>query len=73
MNTCHSNNLLCLELDDCPRKDKGYFEISGPFAETERVVDLSHTRLHDTVIQQNFWKPQVLEHELFVFIDVIDK
>jgi hypothetical protein len=73
MSNCQSNNLLCLELDDCPRKDKGYFDSSGPFSAAEREIVLTHTRLYDAVIQQNFWKPQVLEHESFVFIDVIDK
>ena len=73
MSNCHSNNLLCPELDERPRKDKGYFDNTGTFSAAERVVVLSHTRLYDAVIQQDFWKPQVLEHESFVFIEVIDK
>ena len=42
---CHSNNLLCPKLDECPRKDTGYFDSTGPVSAAERVVVLSHTDL----------------------------
>jgi len=37
--------LLCPKLDECPRKDKGYFDRTGPFSAAERVLVLSHTDL----------------------------
>jgi len=40
-----TDNLLCPKLDECPRKDKGYFDSTGPFSAPERVVVLSHTNL----------------------------
>jgi hypothetical protein len=41
MDACHSNNLLCLELDDCLPKDKDNFDISGPFFSGRRFGEFN--------------------------------